>query len=207
MSIISLRQLKRVSTFWYVSLGFLLVSVPIVMFVHPVSPTLWANEHRTFVLDYFFEYATKVAEWPVVVAAIVLAYSKHWKTGLYVAGFYGLEALSVWIIKMALREPRPSLEVGIGALQQVNHIVIHQYNSFPSGHTAAAFMGFGFLSFMTKNPWLQALCAICAACIAYSRMYLGQHYLRDLMAGELIALCILGIYLWLHKKYPDKGLK
>ena len=60
---------------------------------------------------------------------------------------------------------------------------------------------------MVKKNSTRALCAVWAALIAYSRMYLGQHYLRDLVGGLVIAVIVLFLYTLLHKKIiPDQNI-
>jgi membrane-associated phospholipid phosphatase len=194
-----LQPLKNANTFWLLALAFLLVALPFAFALPAAQPTLWANSHHNPTLDFFFKWITKIAEWPVVAVAVILAFTEHWKTGVWVGLCYAVEALSVAAVKVWLKAPRPRIETGISALHEVQGEAIHAYNSFPSGHTAAAFMGFGFISLMTKNRYLQGLCALGAALVAYSRMYLGQHYLRDVIAGEIIALVILLLYQQISK--------
>lgn len=73
--------------------------------------------------------------------------------------------------------------------------------SFPSGHTAASAVFYGILAsyVMARRPawpWRVALVAGCAAMVllvAASRLYLGAHYLSDVLA----ALLESGLWLWL----------
>jgi membrane-associated phospholipid phosphatase len=181
-------------------MAFLFVGCVLALVLEPAQATFWANRNHNTTLDFIFKWLTRIAEWPVVVFAILLAFFNHWRTGIWVGLLYGIEALTVATIKVYLNAPRPRMEIGMPGLHEVDGEAIRSYFSFPSGHTAAAFMGFGFIALLSANRRIQVLCATMAALIAYSRLYLGQHYLRDLIAGETIALLILLAFAWTHPK-------
>lgn len=67
--------------------------------------------------------------------------------------------------------------------------------SFPSGHTAGAFT----VSFVLYyyHPFISIPFFIFSGLIAFSRMYLGVHYLSDILAGIVLGFISssLGIYL------------
>lgn len=63
-------------------------------------------------------------------------------------------------------------------------------NSFPSGHTCAAFAA--GMSWVRALPWRWGRIAavVLAVCMGLSRLYVGVHYPTDVLAGALIgALC------------------
>ncbi|MGZ5198596.1 MAG: phosphatase PAP2 family protein [Telluria sp.] len=81
--------------------------------------------------------------------------------------------------------------------------------SFPSGHTASATVLYGFvvlfIAWRTRARWRTAVAAIgalVAVClVALSRMYLGVHYLSDVLAaasegGMWLALCGTAFRVW-----------
>lgn len=78
----------------------------------------------------------------------------------------------------------------IAELRLVDGVEQHHSNSFPSGHTTAAFACFGLLSFFSrKNGW-RFLCLLAALLVGYSRIYLSQHFLADVVAGGFLGLTI-----------------
>lgn len=70
--------------------------------------------------------------------------------------------------------------------------------SFPSGHATIAAAFYGYLAYIlikllpAKYKWpVIILTIIIAASIGFSRLYLGVHYLSDVLAGYLIGLTAL----------------
>ena len=87
----------------------------------------------------------------------------------------------------------------------IGKVLIHRYRpengimtlsdfSFPSGHSTVAVTFYGFLAYLavcqTKNlkkRWLIAsLAAIIILLIGFSRLYLGVHFVSDILAGYLV---------------------
>ena len=91
--------------------------------------------------------------------------------------------------------------------------------SFPSGHAACAtaiaiFLAyFLFKYFKSKGARVGIVlcCGMYLALVCLSRMYLGKHYLTDLIAGVFIsaAICVAGIlvFCWLEKKLKGRNEK
>ena len=73
--------------------------------------------------------------------------------------------------------------------------------SFPSGHTADAFVF--FLTFplaFASNPKVIFSCGVWAVFIAYTRLYLGVHFITDILASILLATFSVELYDYLLQK-------
>ncbi len=62
-------------------------------------------------------------------------------------------------------------------------------NSFPSGHTASAFMGAAFIHFHFGFYW-SVIPYLLAALTGYSRIQAKNAWLRDVVAGAGLAIAI-----------------
>lgn len=104
------------------------------------------------------------------------------------AGFTALLALAVGaactnlILKNLVSRPRPWLNVA-GLLPLVTE---NDPNSFPSGHTTAAFAFACALWRAAPKAWMKWTALAAAVVMAFSRLYVGVHYPSDVLAGVLI---------------------
>lgn len=62
---------------------------------------------------------------------------------------------------------------------------------FPSGHVAATTACWGTLALLFRRPWLTACAAALVALMPVSRMYLGVHFLADVLGGLLLGGLVL----------------
>ena len=90
------------------------------------------------------------------------------------------------VLKHLVARPRPWLDVA-GLIPLIDE---PDPNSFPSGHTTAAFAA-GMIWIRTlPGRWMRILAAILALCMGLSRLYVGVHYPTDVIAGALVgSLC------------------
>ena len=136
----------------------------------------------------------------VAVTAAVLAWRRHWSWLLILALTVPGGMLINVLMKLAFQRGRPSFEQPL--------LVITSY-SFPSGHVAGATLFYGFLVaiFVTRpGEWSHKVMAVLAATalialVALSRMYLGVHYLSDVLAAfaeaaAWLTLCLVATRTW-----------
>src|SRR5512146_2156282 len=75
--------------------------------------------------------------------------------------------------------------------------------SFPSGHSAAAFAGAWLLN--QKYPRWSPLTYTAAGLVAFSRMYLGDHYPGDVASGSLLGVLFAITFSWVLQKLGGRG--
>jgi len=154
---------------------------------------------------------TELGDTAVVVAVTIiiflwLAWKRAWRTAAYwIAAIAGASALNT-AIKVALHRARPGelLYSGWSAF------------SFPSGHSTINMVLYGFLGFLIARelrPTLRVSVVLGAAVlifmIAFSRLYLGAHWLSDVLGGLAFGsawLALLGLsYLRRQTKRIEPG--
>lgn len=127
---------------------------------------------------------------PLAIAVLLFLLWRHrWRDSLYWLGTLGFGLLAVTVIKLMLKIPRPvSLYSGT------------ELYSFPSGHATMSTVIYGLLAVYvaptlnTRWRWfVYAIAVLLITTIAFSRLYLGAHWLADVTAG--LALGTAGIAL------------
>ena len=160
---------------------------------------LWLQEYlRSPLLTAFFTCFTQLGNagilW-IVLAVGLLCFRRTRKAGAcaLLAMLLGLLCTNV-ILKQLVQRPRPWLLVE-GLLPLVAE---GDPNSFPSGHTTAAFAA-GIVWLRTLPwKWGRAAALVSAVLMGFSRLYVGVHYPSDVLAGAVIGtLCALAaLCLW-----------
>lgn len=80
-------------------------------------------------------------------------------------------------------------------LNLVEGVEMHIHNSFPSGHATQIFAIFMSTMFVARRQTFKILFLGVSVLAAFSRVYLSQHWLVDILAGSLIGLfCSLVFY-------------
>jgi undecaprenyl-diphosphatase len=95
---------------------------------------------------------------------------------------FALELLLYRTLKKSFRRQRPFVALP----DAVKWIVPPDEFSFPSGHTAGAFVMATLLSAVSME--LGAVCFLFAGIVGYSRVALGVHYPGDILAGAILGL-------------------
>ncbi len=104
------------------------------------------------------------------------------------------------VLKELIERARPGIEFA--------RIPVPESYSFPSGHALAAFLFFGIVAFIfftrARTPrvklgaWIA--CSLIALGVALSRVYLGVHFLGDIIAswmlGSAFLTAFVGAYIW-----------
>jgi membrane-associated phospholipid phosphatase len=91
------------------------------------------------------------------------------------------------VIKRAVPRARPSVHTDI---RWGGPRFSSKYHSFPSGHVGASTAFFGVLLIARRRIGL--VCLAIPILIGFSRMYIGAHYLSDVVCAAVLgALCAL----------------
>lgn len=118
------------------------------------------------------------------IGAIVLALSGHWALfKLWGLGFI-VERSLYFILKNKLKRNRPQQTIPgyVSVIQPSDKF------SFPSGHTSAAFLTMGIISYVFPLATVPFL--IWAIWVGISRIILGVHFPTDSLAGALLGYSI-----------------
>ena len=111
-----------------------------------------------------------------------------------VAGL-AMSTVATEAIKVIVKRPRP-----YQTYSDIYPDQIDNGNSFPSGHTSIAFSTATSLALIYKKWYVAVPAFAWASGVGYSRIYLGQHYPSDVVAGALVGAAGAYAAHWLNKK-------
>jgi membrane-associated phospholipid phosphatase len=164
-------------------------------------------QHQTAAMRSFMRYVSLLGDWPLHAAAGLLLLAMAWRRGnqqwtrIFVAMLLAmlLAGVAGTAIKRTFPRARPSVhtETRWGGPRFSS-----KYHSFPSGHVGASTAFFGVLLVARRRIGLA--CLPIPIVIALSRMYLGAHYLSDVVCAAVLGfLCALVVVRF--ALLPDRG--
>lgn len=90
------------------------------------------------------------------------------------------------------------------AIHTVPGVELHTSQSFPSGHTAAAFSIFLLACHLIPHRRTVPVGFLLALGVGYSRIYLAQHFPVDVAAGMVVSMITIAVSLYLESIFPKK---
>jgi undecaprenyl-diphosphatase len=170
----------------------------------------WINHNRIRAFDNYFIWITDTAYIVAILVALVVLFFgvKKRSTSLKTKGWQlviclCINSMVVNILKYTINRDRPF---------EHNHAIEKLSTggspSFPSGHTADAFVIAVLLSFLFSRRWVLLLSVWCwAILVAYSRMSLGVHYPSDVLGSMLLGLIVaIAVYFFIYKNKKNDAL-
>jgi membrane-associated phospholipid phosphatase len=150
---------------------------------------LYLNQYHSPFFDVFFSYLTNMGDGIFLPIFLLVMILFRYRYAILVVLVFIISGLVVQLLKRGFFYDivRPiEYFKGIAELYLIPGIKMNSAHSFPSGHSATAFGVMICFVFIFKNNGLKALMLVLAALIAYSRVYLSQHFLIDIVVGSLI---------------------
>jgi membrane-associated phospholipid phosphatase len=192
---------------------FLIVSIFFILMYSKADIHIFLNSLNNPVSDSFFKYITNLGDGLFIPFFVVIMLSIRYRYAFLLLLVYAISGLFTQLLKRAffaeIVRPTKYLD-GIVQLHLVPGIDQLCCQSFPSGHATTAFGVMICFAMTFQHNFLKLCCFILAACIAYSRVYLSQHFLVDIVAGSIIGV-LTGLFLYqyvqtLKWKWLDKHI-
>ncbi|MBL7842452.1 MAG: phosphatase PAP2 family protein [Cyclobacteriaceae bacterium] len=152
-----------------------------------------------------------------VFVALFLFYKTQKKKAALILLFFVLtivlsDQISSGLIKPFFERLRPTHHPDFKDFVDIVHG--HRGNgfSFVSGHASNSFSFAVFLSMIFRNRWVTLVVFVWATLISYSRIYLGVHFISDvvggIVVGSLIALIMYALFVSLQKRlFPIESIE
>ncbi len=184
----------------------------IAIFIELITPygneILFLNPWREGWLNPFFRRATHLGEVPAFIVAGMAAMFWRFRFTLLIALAGLITSPLVYTLKDKIGTDRPKTYFEKTGLSNEVVVVPEErlnsgQTSFPSGHTMAAFGLYGLLTLMLdpKARRWGLLLALLAVLVGFSRIFLVQHFLRDVLGGAIMGLMIAWL-VWQFDQLP-----
>ena len=168
-------------------------------------------QHQDSAMRNFMRYVSLLGDWPLHAAVGLLLLGLAWRRGseewtrIFLAMLLAMMLAGVadTVIKRTVPRARPSVHTDI---RWGGPRFSSKYHSFPSGHVGASTAFFGALFIARRRVGLA--CLSIPILIGFSRMYLGAHYLSDVVCAAVLGtLCALVVGHFLLLPIGDRQSK
>ena len=165
---------------YYYLIGLIAI---IISFIFDKQISIFFISHRTSILDVISIFINGISGY-ILFGFILLIFivTKQKKRLLPLIITFVLYLGLTSLLKIIVARPRPFVGLNNSLVENLNPNM-----SFPSGHAVSVF---SLVRLMDFNKIIFYLWMLIAIIISISRVYLGVHYLSDVIAGALIGLLI-----------------
>ena len=191
---------RRTLLWWGVGLLALATALgALVVFAYPQTPGFdrWWNDtiagaRADWMVDFALVLNTIGGGWVAILGVplltiIALVLGHHWRGAVFAAVSFAASAGAVQLLKQIFGRARPD-----------DMLVVSDYGSFPSGHTANAATIALVLWVLFPRVWVAILGSAWVLAMALSRTFLSVHWASDTLGGALVgAGVVLVLAAWL----------
>jgi membrane-associated phospholipid phosphatase len=190
------------------SIGLALVIAVFLLVYGKDNSFLIINKYNSPQFDYVFEFWTYLGDgiiWVPLFAYVLLYKRDHFVsvlTALIIC------TLLTQVLKRAVfwNDFRP-IVVLTDKVRVIPGYYMNRAHSFPSGHTSTAFtLALLLASIVKRNIWVYIF-PLVAFFVGYSRVYLAQHFVTDVLAGIFVGIVSAYLSLLIHEQFKKSKQK
>jgi len=181
-------------SYWLIAIVIAATAI-VVSFHFDDSMRDFMMQHQNPAMRNFMRYVSLLGDWPLHAAVGLVLLGLAWRRGseewtrIFLAVLLAMMLAGVagTVIKRAVPRGRPSVHA---ETRWGGPHFSSKYHSFPSGHVGASSAFFAVLFIARRR--IGVACLAIPILIGFSRMYLGAHYLSDVVCAALLGiLCAL----------------
>ncbi len=209
-----MKQFLKENIFYFIPFFLTLALTFLVLFVESKTNIHIAiNKNYCVFADVFFKTTTFLGSGLAIPMVVIPSLFVKYRYSIISFCALILSGIVVFVLKQTYNMPRPinfftNLYDGDYKIRIIENLDIHSNHSFPSGHTTTAFVVFTIFALITKSKhwYLKLFYFLMAFLVAYSRVYLSQHFLQDIVAGAIIGVASVLICYFFINKIKNKNL-
>jgi membrane-associated phospholipid phosphatase len=202
----------KYSAVFYWLIGIAIAATAIAMsFYFDDSVRDFLMQHQTAAMRNFMRYVSLFGDWPTHAAAGLVLLGLAWRRGseewtrilLAMLLAMMLAGVAGTVTKRTVPRARPSVQTDT---RWGGPRFSSKYHSFPSGHVGASTAFFAVLLIARRRVGLA--CLPIPILIGFSRMYIGAHYLSDVVCAAILGtLCALVVAHFLFLQIGNRQSK
>jgi membrane-associated phospholipid phosphatase len=202
----------KYSAVFYWLIGIAIAATAIAMsFYFDDSVRDFLMQHQTAAMRNFMRYVSLFGDWPTHAAAGLVLLGLAWRRGseewtrilLAMLLAMMLAGVAGTVTKRTVPRARPSVQTDT---RWGGPRFSSKYHSFPSGHVGASTAFFAVLLIARRR--LGLACLPIPILIGFSRMYIGAHYLSDVVCAAILGtLCALVVAHFLFLQIGNRQSK
>ena len=186
------------------------------------EPILFLQSFSNDFWNVFFKFITSLGyEWFLTSLLIGFMFGVSYKKGFFLIQLTLWNGIIIGFLKETFALPRPAnvdsrvrllgkdypnpttlqamgAKNFFGPLPQtaIEYLRTNRFDDFglPSGHTSGAVTTWGSFFVFYKNIWNRIFCGILIILIPLSRMYLGRHFIADVLSGYVLGFLLLTLF-------------
>jgi membrane-associated phospholipid phosphatase len=180
-------------------LFFFLVGLIFLLTEGKAASFLYLNPYHQTTLDTFFIYLTFLGDGLFSISIfLILLLLRRYSQAIQLMAAFLVSALVAQVLKNLFSMPRPKEFFAPGQYAYFINGVTHTgFSSFPSGHSTSIFALATLLALFEKNKKWNICYLLGAVAVGYSRIYLGQHFLGDVLVGSFLGVSLALFVHWL----------
>ena len=183
--------MQRAAVFyWLIGIAIAAIAIGAAFYL---DDTVWhfIMQHQSRAVRSFMHNVSRFGDWPSHVALGLLFLGIAWSRGsekwtrifLSMLLAMAIAGIAGHVIKRTVPRARPSVK---SELRWGGPRFSTKYHAFPSGHVAASTAFFGVLIFARRR--IGVACLPIPILIGFSRMYIGAHYLSDVVCAAVLGI-------------------
>jgi undecaprenyl-diphosphatase len=181
---------RETALYWLIGIAIAAMAIA-VSFCFDDSVRDFMMQHQNPAMRNFMRYVSLFGDWPLHAAVGLVLLGVAWSRGskewtrIFLAMLLAMMLAGVagTVIKRAVPRARPSVHTEI---RWGGPHFSSKYHSFPSGHVGASTAFFGVLLIARRRVGLA--CLPIPILIGFSRMYIGAHYLSDVVCAAVLGM-------------------
>jgi membrane-associated phospholipid phosphatase len=206
----SLRRLLHQKAFYFIAFSAgIIIAIILFSSKSKINCFIELNGLHSKWLDVIFINLTFLGDglFSMIAAALLLFVWKLRRISFHIIIAFLFSGIVAQILKRLFMAPRPK-EIIESSLYNsfINGVTGVGWHSFPSGHTTSVFALATILALHSNKKRWGLFFLMIAALVGYSRIYLGQHFLQDVVAGALLGTAT-GIIVYSFINFPGNFFK